>query len=114
STDLNQMPPLATYEEDTAATKLITQWIMEFDTTGQMANGLAGGRGRASVSAPLFQSRLIRIPEAMVGTVSLRGVDGRALPLAPVSPGVYSLPSQAQAGVYFLRVGARSFRLSLL
>ncbi|MEO7955314.1 MAG: hypothetical protein ABIW76_01385 [Fibrobacteria bacterium] len=114
SADLNQMPPLATYEEDTAATQLITRWIMEFDTTGQIANGLAGGRVVDATPVPAFQGRLIRVPEAMAGSVSLRGVDGRALPLAPVSRGVYSLPPQAQAGVYILRVGPRSFRLSLL
>jgi hypothetical protein len=114
SADLNQMPPLATYEEDTVATKLISQWITDFDTTGQMAAGLTDGKVGASVSAPAFQGRLIRVPGDLTGAVSLRGVDGSALPLAPVTTGVYALPPQAKAGVYFIRVGRHSFRLSLL
>lgn len=105
------MPPLGVYEEDTVATKILFQWITNYDTTFDAV------RSRISLHnlrAPIFVGRNILVPPELKGAVLMTTVDGRSLPLTKVSPTLYSVPLTVRPGIYFIRIGAKAYRQNLL
>jgi len=103
------MPPLATYEEDTAATKVLAQWILAFDTTSDIV-GIRSSLHAKSLRAPTLDGRHLRVPGEMAGKVSLFGINGREYRLQALGGSLYALPPSLQRGLYIVRVGAQSFR----
>lgn len=110
-----QMPPYGTFEVNDPAMALLAQWIRSLPATaapGALALADHGVRPRV---APLLHGRTLVLPEGLgTGHVSMLGLDGRALALRRQGPGMYGIPADAPRGLYFIRVGNRSFRRHLL
>jgi hypothetical protein len=115
SADPLQMPTLATFEEDTAATKVFSQWITGFDTTGQVdpdwpGVGIRSVGRKYALQAPSILGNHVLIPSTLSGRVALVSVAGREWVLNAEVAGVYTLPDALQPGIYFIRVGDKSFQ----
>jgi hypothetical protein len=103
----NQMPPLATFEVNEEAMKVIADWIKNIPPTIGVRKNV-----RQAILAPTVQGRNLVLPPAMNQgnpRVSLAGVDGRVHPLIKTGHGVYLIPAHIPAGIYMIRVGAQSF-----
>lgn len=112
--DRRQMPPLATYEVNVAATNLIRRWILEMEKIPQRdALGIRGRNLRTHLKGPAIQGRQIILPAELAGSgsvkVSLTGIQGRAIELNQVNRTVYALPSNLPPGVYVIKVGKQNF-----
>lgn len=110
----DQMPPLATFEVDTAALAVLSEWIRTLPKKTIAVNSpLSAGAFRA----PSFRGRTLIVPGPGApgnARVTLIGVDGREVELTRRGPGAYDLPAGTPAGVYVIRVGSASFARSLL
>lgn len=126
---VDQMPPLATYEVNTAAIALLEKWILAMPplppsavrrppsvpTAGAGYAVRVQGRrveitrGRGTGSAKGTVTGDGSGPGAGAEEVSLVSVDGRRMPLRPLGDGSYELPTDLGRGVFFIRVGGRSF-----
>lgn len=107
--DRNQMPPMGTFEVDTAAMKVVEEWIAGIPSRAVPA-GIAAVPHAAS--SPVLRGRELYLPPALLAgnpLVRLRGMDGRGHTLRNVGPGRYAIPSAVPRGVYVLQVGRRSF-----
>ena len=91
------------------ATRMITQWIKEMPEIVSIRNG---GRGPAA-RGPVLRGNVLALQEGEGRNVSLTGLDGRRHALTELSKGNYRLPSGLPAGMYFLKSGARTFKLML-
>lgn len=109
--DADGMPPLATYIPDTAALKILGEWVAK-----QGASSAIGIRSAVSRSfqSPYIRDRILIVPANFTGAVRMTDVRGRVFALRPLGKGRYEIPEMARDGVYFLRVGQRSFRTSFL
>jgi hypothetical protein len=106
------MPPLGTYEPDTTALKILTQWILTFDVAADRLErpvAIHSSNKPISLRLPYLQANHLVIPNDMQGRVTLVGIHGREYGLVPIASHVYSLPSTLKRGVYIIRVGAKSF-----
>jgi hypothetical protein len=114
----NQMPPLATYESDRAATALIQKWITEMGPNGTVR--IHGGSATPAISAAAeadFQGRTLVVSrEALLSNprVAMLGLDGREVRLQRVGQGLYALPAALPKGLYYVRIGAKTVLKSLL
>lgn len=103
----NQMPPLATFEVNDEAMKVIADWIRSIPPIVSVRKG-----ARQALLTPSVQGRNLILPPAMNQgnpKVSLAGVDGRVHHLIKTGHGVYLIPAQIPAGIYLIRVGAQTF-----
>jgi len=123
----DQMPPLASYEVNVPATDLIERWIREMratadtviDTTCKDAAGITPAkRGRAGIAVPYIVGRVLRVPAAPSGSgplggadisVTMMGLDGRAVTLRRMGPDAWAIPEEAASGVCIVRVGGRNY-----
>jgi hypothetical protein len=101
------MPPLGTYEEDTTATKILKQWILNFNVATDPI--LVKNTSQKAVKVPSLLANTLVIPEGMTGRVSLVGVNGREYRLNRIAGSIYSVPTEIKRGLYIVRVGAKSF-----
>jgi hypothetical protein len=108
-TDPDGMPPLATYIPDTAALAIMGEWVAK-------QGALAGIRahGPRAFPSPYIRDGVFTVPAGLGGEVRMLDIRGRTMALRPLGRGRYAVPEMAKDGVYFFRVGPRSFRLSLL
>ncbi len=109
--DPEGMPPLATFIPDTAALKILGEWVAK-----QAAQPAIGIRAKAPVSfpSPYIRDRILIVPAGFAGPVRMSDVRGRAFALKSLGNGRYEIPESAKDGIYFLRVGRRSFSASFL
>jgi hypothetical protein len=116
--DASQMPPLATYIPDTAALRILAEWSKKYYTLtavpGEPPVLSVHGSGLAMQGMPSIQNRQLIVPEGWTGKVLMVSLDGRSTPLASVGRGRYALPASMPAGVYFFKVGNRTFRTSVM
>jgi hypothetical protein len=103
-----QMPPVGVFEEDTAATKMITQWIKQLPEV--TAIGPARAASGAHAAAPMIHGNILTLP---VGRAALAGLDGRRHALTPIGAGRFRLPAGLAPGIYLLDAGGRAFKLLL-
>jgi hypothetical protein len=108
-TDPDGMPPLATYIPDTAALRVMGEWVAR--QGGRAAIRAVGGRVLAS---PYIRDRVLIVPAGFTGEVRMMDIQGRGFALKSLGNGRYAIPEKAKDGVYFFRVGERSFRGSFL
>lgn len=104
----NQMPPLATFEVNSDAVAVLTQWIEALPQTGSGVRPFA----RQAPLSPILSGRNLILPTAMLKDeppVSLTGISGRTQALRKIGPGSYAIPVSLPAGIYILRVGSRGF-----
>jgi hypothetical protein len=108
--DRNQMPPLATFEANEKAMKVISDWIASLPIDPALA---IRAQSRHALKTPYIQGRHLHLPKNMLnGTtpkVSMIGINGRTAELFNVGAGVYAIPVTMPKGVYVIRVGAQSF-----
>jgi hypothetical protein len=109
--DPDGMPPLATYIPDTAALKILGEWVAK-----QAAQPGIGIRAKAPLSfpSPYVRDRVLIVPADFTGEVRMMDVRGRVFALRRVGNGRYAMPAMAEDGLYALRVGRRFFRISVL
>lgn len=109
--DPEGMPPLATYIPDTAALKILGEWVAK-----QAAQPEIGIRAKVPVSfqSPVIRDRILIVPAEFTGAVRMMDVRGRVFSLRPLGKGRYEIPEFAKDGLYVLRIGQRFFRTSLL
>src|SRR5204863_6425876 len=117
--DGSQMPPLATYIPDTAALKILGEWVHNYYTLTAVQGeppvlSVHGARLALQGGMPSIQNRQLIVPEGWTGKAVMIGLNGRSTPLASVGRGRYALPASLPSGVYFFQVGNRSFRTSVL
>jgi hypothetical protein len=110
-----QMPPVGSFEVNDPAMVVLAQWIKSLPATqAPGALALADHRIRPQRS-PFLRGRILALPAGLEGgAVSMLGLNGRALALRRLGPGVFMIPADAPQGLYFIRVGNRSFRQYLL
>lgn len=107
--DPEGMPPLATYIPDTAALRILGEWVV---TQGPMA-GIRSGKFRAP-EVPAIRDRVLITPPGWTGKAQMLDIRGRVVTLEPLVGGRYAIPANAKDGVYFFRVGGRFFKASIL
>jgi hypothetical protein len=117
--DQDQMPPLATHLPDTAAMKILGEWAKNYRTLypieGQPIIVQVRGRPmQARVEGARIQNRFLIVPAAWTGRASMSSLQGRVYALSPAGRGRYLIPASAPSGLYFFKVGSRSFRASVL
>jgi mono/diheme cytochrome c family protein len=110
----NQMPPVATFEVNVAATNLIRRWILEMPKIpAPTALGIRGQNMRTNLKGPAIQGHQIVLPMEMAGPgtvkVTLTGIQGRTIELTQVTRTAYALPSNLTPGVYIIKVGKQNF-----
>lgn len=110
-----QMPPYGTFEVNDRAMAVLAQWIRALPATAAPgAVALANHRFRPR-GVPFLHGRTLVLPEGSgKGNVSMLGLDGRALALKRQGRDMYGVPADAPRGLYFIRIGNRSFRQYLL
>jgi hypothetical protein len=107
--DPEGMPPLATYVPDTAALRILGEWVV---TQAPMA-GIRNGKSRRT-EVPYIRDRLLIAPPGWTGTAQMLDIRGRVVYLVPLANGRYTLPKTAKDGVYFFRIGEHFFKASIL
>lgn len=102
-----QMPPLGVYEEDTAATRVLAQWITQFKAEEDVS--IRRSLAHQDLRAPAMDGRTLLIPEGMAGRVTLIAVNGKEIRLKRMASNRYSIPAALHPGLYVVRVGVHSF-----
>jgi hypothetical protein len=127
-----QMPPLATSQPDSAAVKLIEQWVCSLKT-GTPCNKIDwlpdetfwaeavsvsvrphGKFKDMSFQASMRQGRLFVPAAVAAGRVELRDNQGRKVDLVREGQGVYRVPRTLTPGIYFLMAGDQRVPLNYL
>lgn len=107
--DAEGMPPLATFIPDTAALKILGEWVVkQTPPAGIRSIGLRDSR------TPHIRGRIFIAPAGWTGKVQMIDIRGRVQVLESLGSGRYALPENARDGVYFFRAGQRTFKTSIL
>ena len=119
SPDGLQMPPVATHIPDTAAMRVLGEWAKTYRTLypipGQpIFTRVKGNAVRMAAGGARIQNRLLIVPEGWSGKAQMFSISGRVYTLPSAGKGRYSIPQTAPSGLYFFRVGNRTFRASVL
>jgi hypothetical protein len=108
-TDPDGMPPLATYIPDTAALRVMGEWV------ARQGNSIGiRARGPRALPSMTIRDRILIVPAGFTGEVRMTDIRGRAFALRSLGNGRYAIPERAKDGVYYFRVGERVFRGSFL
>jgi hypothetical protein len=118
-TDGLQMPPLATHIPDTAAMKILGEWAKSYRTLYSIKDkdsivNVKGSVRRFAAENARIQNRQLIVPEGWSGKAQMFSVGGRMYALSSVGKGRYAIPQAAPSGLYFFKVGNRTFRASVL
>ena len=112
----NQMPPLGSYEVDTAAVKVMEEWILGMPSRAIPSGLVRGSNGSNFGLSPILRGRELILPPGLLAgnpAVRLRGLDGRIHPLTRAGNDRYAVPASVPRGVYILQVGSRTFTRSV-
>jgi len=114
--DASQMPPLATYIPDTAAQKILGEWVKNYVTLVVVdPNNIIAVRKHSFVfTSPSINNRILFVPDSWTGEAVMMDMQGRIRNLNRVGKGVYKVPSDVPVGVYFFKVGQFAFKSSIL
>lgn len=109
----DQMPPVATFEVNTAAIEVIRSWIDTMAQTGDPTIEV-GVRAHSRPPGLMFRGGNLVLPPGLIpeGGVIMIGIDGKAHALKSVGPGIYAIPRGLPKGVYVIRAGAYRFTRS--
>lgn len=105
-----QMPPLGVFEVDTAAVRVVTEWITKMPA---LSSSIRKGDGARWANAPVLHGDLLVIPHMIGGQAVLIGLDGRRHELSAVSGNAFRIPKGMPAGIYLLKAGTGTFKLAL-
>ena len=118
-TGLVQMPPLATYEPNPLADRIVREWIQSLPagyagtaiTVDPHAGRKIGAPGRGTVR---IRDGLIFVVDVAPGAVVARLSDlrGRTIPLVSARAGVFLIPAGLQEGYYLLHVDGKRWPLA--
>ncbi len=114
--DANQMPPLASFQPDTAALQVLAEWVHGYQETFV---GLRPGPSGFVAAQPILRDRILSLPKDWKEPVAMLDIQGRIHRLAPIFGNrvdgcEYALPASLPRGVYFFQAGARYFKASVL
>ncbi len=116
--DDQQMPPLATYMPDTAALKILGEWVRNYRTLYIVDSSNIVTRLNSKPvpprNIPLIRNRILFVPKDWLGGALMIGIQGRAYRLYSSGKNRYLIPPFAPAGVYFFAVGSHYFKASIL
>lgn len=104
-----QMPPLATYEVNEKAVKVMTDWIKGMPPVVSIHRS---AHARAMLKGPAIRGNMVALPSELAKngvSVKLTGIDGRTVELKPMSRTTFALPAGLPKGVYIIRVGQQNF-----
>lgn len=117
---LAQMPPIATYEPNPLADRIIRDWIQSLPDgyTGTPLSLDPPSGGKSSVpghGGVRTRDGLILVAEVdpKATVASLADLRGRLIHLAAARPGAFRIPAGLKAGVYVLHVGGKRRPLAL-
>jgi hypothetical protein len=109
--DGDQMPPLGTYLADTAALKVLGEWLVNQGNK----TAIRGAAKRYAAKTPILSShRVLFVPSDWKGRVQMLDVQGRATDLLPLGGSRYALPTSVKAGLLLFRIGDKHFKASLV
>jgi hypothetical protein len=120
SGDGDQMPPLATFQPDTAALQVLAEWVQGYkETFVGIHRGPRAAFAIEPAIQPAIRDRILVLPAEWRGPVQMLDIRGRAYGLTPLSASPmagrrYALPGDLPRGVYAFRAGARFFRATVL
>lgn len=133
--DVEQMPPLASFQPDSAAVGVIRDWICSLGSPPRPANAcklpkvqeeatywdapvpIHARPARPGSRQPLpgfyFQGRILRVPPTIGAGRDVRLLDsrGREIRLLPSGAGAFHLLSNPEPGVLILKAGSLAARL---
>ena len=113
----DQMPKLASFEVNVAATDLIEKWIKEMpelrDTT-IFPISLHHFSNRTMLKSPTIDGRMLMLP-AELNTpgnqkIYITNITGRNFELTKVNTTTYSIPMYLASGLYVIHVGNQTFK----
>ena len=110
--DGDQMPPLATFEPDTAALAVLGEWAKGYQES--YASIRPGPHGAGSLAMATVRDGILRVPGTWQGPAEMLDMQGRVYGLKPSAPFTYALPPALTRGVYAFRIGMHAFRASIL
>jgi hypothetical protein len=99
------MPPLGSFEPDTNAVNMMTQWIAAMNSSALHDSEIPAQQGYR------LQGRLLNLPEASSAgaerDVALVGLTGGRVPLSRLRAGFYRIEGPLPKGIHFLMVDRR-------
>jgi cytochrome c553 len=98
------MPPLGSFEPDTNAINVISQWVTSLGVSALHGAPVAAAPERYRVRGGLLEALG---PEAADAAISLRAVDGGRVPLTRLQPGLYRIEGDMPHGIHFLVIDGR-------
>ena len=107
--DAEGMPPLASYIPDTAALKILGEWVVK-----QTPPAGIRSIGLRDAGTLQIHGRFLIAPPGWTGKVQMSDIQGRVQNLEHLGKGRYALPDNARNGVYFFRAGQHTFKASIL
>ena len=113
--DGTQMPIYATHIPDTAAMKILGEWVKSYRTLVRIPDrdsvvNVNGRMTRYPAETARIQNRQLIVPASWTGKAQMMNVGGRVYALSSVGKGRYAIPQSAPSGLYFFKVGTRTFR----
>ncbi len=119
TSDINQMPPIATFVPDTAALRVLGEWAKNYRTLYKLPDAdsivrIAARRPAAQERAPEIRNHVLVVPEEWSGPARMAGLTGRSYALTRVGEGRYAIPLTVPPGIYYFTVGERAFRAQVM
>ncbi len=113
-----QMPPFATYIPDTAALKVLGEWIKNYRTLAvvdsqNIVNSVRQS-GQLHLAEPVLRNHTLFVPVDWGSGATMWNIQGQSHALQALGVGAYALPPGTPVGIYMFRVGAHTFIQSLL
>jgi hypothetical protein len=114
------MPLIGSHIPDTAGMKILGEWAKTYRTLIRIDGQdsvvtLRDGRVlRFAAEGARIQNRMLIVPEGWTGKAVMFGMNGKAQVLSAAGRNRYALPHATPSGVYFFKVGSRSFRASVM
>jgi hypothetical protein len=106
-----QMPPLGVWEVDTAAVRVVTEWISKMPPLPSAS--IRKGHEARLAKTPVLHGDILVLPESIRGKAVLIGLDGRRHELIGISGQAFRIPRGMSAGIYLLKAGTGTFKLAL-
>jgi hypothetical protein len=97
------------FEVDTAAVRVVSEWIKTIPKIVSTRKTIA----RRAAANPVIHGDMLLLPEGTPGKVVLTGIDGRRHDLVRTSGRSYRIPGTLPTGIYLLKLGTVTFKLSL-
>jgi hypothetical protein len=105
-----QMPPLAVFEVDSAAIRVVTQWITQLPP---LPASIRESAGKGFAGLPAIHGDRVVFRQDVRGKAWLIGLDGRRHELPGITRHEFRIPAGLSAGIYLLQAGRETFKLTL-